>query len=192
MHITQLRSLALLVAASVAVSVSPALAHAQGSARDTLGSGRGSVPDTARRNLFLVNPFGIVFNVYSVEYERVIARSTSIGLAGTYYKPNDFTYFTSEVKLRYYPSERAPDGFSVALSGGVTHETADIFCFDTCDFRATDRPTLGFELDYNWLLGPSRRFAIGTGIGAKRFFGSHPYATLDGIPTARIVLGVAF
>ena len=162
----------------------------------TLGAqataGTDIAPDTARGNLAVINPFGVVFSFFSGEYEHALSRSASVGFAGTYYAPTDFKYVTGEVKLRYYPSEHAPDGFSVALSAGVTHVSGDILCFDVCNNSATDRPTAGFELDYNWLLGPSRRFVVGTGVGAKRLFGSKTSGSADGLPTARVVLGVAF
>jgi hypothetical protein len=155
-------------------------------------SGAAVATDTARRNLAVINPFGAVFSFFSGEYEHALSQSASVGLAGTYYAPSDFKYFTGEVKLRYYPSEHAPDGFSVALSAGMTHVSGDLLCFDVCDNSATNRPTAGFELDYNWLLGPSRRFVVGTGFGAKRLFGSKTSGSADGLPTARLVLGVAF
>ncbi|HEY7898490.1 MAG TPA: hypothetical protein VIC03_08745 [Gemmatimonadaceae bacterium] len=149
-------------------------------------------PDTARNNLAVINPFGVVFSFFSGEYEHALSPSASVGLAGTYYAPSDFKYVTSEVKLRYYPSEHAPEGFSVALSAGMTHVSGDLLCFDVCNTGTTNRPTAGFELDYNWLLGPSRRFVVGTGFGAKRLFGSKTSGSADGLPTVRLVLGVAF
>jgi hypothetical protein len=157
-----------------------------------------TAPDSARlagpirTDLVLINPFGAVFDVISGEYEHVLSRGATIGFAGTYYAPSDFKYFTTEIKLRYYPSERAPDGFSAGLSAGVTHVSGELLCFDVCDQTSVNRPTVGFDLDYNWLLGPSRRFTIGTGIGAKRFFGNKQDGSLDGVPTGRLALGIAF
>ncbi|HEY5085733.1 MAG TPA: hypothetical protein VII66_00105, partial [Gemmatimonadaceae bacterium] len=184
MHITPFKSLALIVALGAA---RPSGARAQAaSTADSSRAAAEAAADTARRNLVLANPLGVVFNLYNGEYEHVISKSASIGFAGTYYAPTDYTYFTSEIKMRYYPSERAPDGFSLALSAGLTHETGSLLCFDSCDSAPSNRPTLGSELDYNWLLGPTRRFAIGTGIGAKRFFGSKTYGSIDWLPTARL------
>jgi hypothetical protein len=181
---TTLRPLLALVITLLFVSSSTV--HAQAS------SGAAVAPDTARRNLVVINPFGVVFSFLSGEYEHALSRSATVGLAGTYNAPSDFTYVTSEVKMRYYPSEHAPDGFSVALSAGMTHVSGDILCFDVCDNSPTNRPTAGFELDYNWLLGPSRRFAVGAGLGAKRLFGSKTSGSDDALPTARVVLGMAF
>ena len=190
MRVAAFRSLAL----AIATAASPLGVHAQAApVGDSLQSTAGSSPDAVRRNLVLVNPFGVVFSVFNGEYEHVVSKSASIGLSGTYYAPRDFTYFTTEIKARYYPSEHAPDGFSVALSGGVTHVTSSgISCWDTCTDATNNRPTLGFELDYNWLLGPARHFTVGAGIGAKRFLGSKTYDSIDGLPTARLALGAAF
>jgi hypothetical protein len=182
------------LALAIATAAFPLGIHAQAApVRDADQAVTGSSADAVRRNLLLVNPFGVVFNVFNGEYERVTSKNTSIGLSGTYYAPRDYTYFTTEIKARYYPSEHAPDGFSVALSGGVTHVTSDgTMCWDVCTETTTNRPTLGFELDYNWVLGPARHFTVGAGIGAKRFLGSNTDNSIDGLPTARLALGVAF
>jgi hypothetical protein len=49
-------------------------------------------------------------------------------------------------------------------------------------------------VDYNWLLGRSNRFLVGTGIGAKRILGDRD--EFDNAPrvygTARFLIGVAF
>lgn len=140
----------------------------------------------------LVNPFGLLFNAVNGEYERVVSRSGSVGLGATYYSQDDFTYTTLEAKARYYPSEHAPDGFSVGIPCGVTRQSDKAYCFDVCVTNGLNRPTVGFELDYNWLLGPPRRFVMGAGIGAKRFFGGNDSGGVDGIPTARVAIGVAF
>jgi len=190
MRVVAFRSLAL----AIAIAAFPLGIHAQTApVRDSPQSVTGSSPDTLRPNLILLNPFGVVFSVFNGEYERVTSKSTSIGVAGTYYAPRDYTYLTTEIKARYYPSEHAPDGFSVALSGGLTHVTSSgISCWDTCADATNNRPTLGFELDYNWLLGPARHFTVGAGIGAKRFLGDKTYDSIDGLPTARLALGAAF
>ncbi len=195
LRVTVSRSLAL----AFALAAFPLGTRAQGtSTREPQQTAAESLATAPRLNLILVNPFGVVFNIFNGEYEHVMSRSASVGLAATYYSPQRYTYLTGEVKARYYPSEHAPDGFSVALSGGVTHETTPHFCYagndgsNGCPGASSDRPTLGFELDYNWLLGPARHFTIGAGIGAKRFFGTKTYDSIDGLPTARLALGVAF
>ncbi|HEV2641993.1 MAG TPA: hypothetical protein VGT98_04780, partial [Candidatus Elarobacter sp.] len=148
--------------------------------------------DTARTNLVLLNPIGVVFSIYNGEYEHVAMPAFSMGTAGTYYKDRYLNYATVEAKFRYYPQEHAPDGFAVAMSAGVTHVSGDITCWDVCSNTSKQYPTLGVELDYNWLLGPTRRFAIGAGGGAKRLFGSHNDGSSAVLPTIRLAIGAAF
>ncbi len=155
------------------------------------------IPDLLRRNMVLVNPLAAIFNVYSGEYERTINPSTTLGAAGTYYgfTSDDINYSTAEIKVRYYPQEHALSGFSLGASAGATRVSENLYCSgDICDTRASStHPTLGIELDYNWLLGPSRRFAVGTGIGAKRLFGiNDDYSGLVALPTGRLSVGLAF
>jgi hypothetical protein len=55
-------------------------------------------------------------------------------------------------------------------------------------------PSIGVYVDYNWLLGKSNRFFVGTGVGAKRILGERD--DFDDAPfvygTARFLIGVAF
>ena len=147
--------------------------------------------DSVRTSLFLVNPLFIVFGAFNGEIEQVVNRSASVGLGGTYVSSGEFHYTTIEAKARYYPSEAAPDGFSLAVSAGYTRVSGDFICFDICDSPTRNYPTAGFELDYNWLLGRARHFTVGTGIGAKRLFGSHDNGTSEALPTLRLVIGFA-
>jgi hypothetical protein len=60
--------------------------------------------------------------------------------------------------------------------------------------RRTTRPTIGTELSYQWIIGPSARFVAVTGLGLKRFLGeegSDPIS-VPILPTARINIGFAF
>ncbi|MGI9091295.1 MAG: DUF3575 domain-containing protein [Gemmatimonadaceae bacterium] len=153
-----------------------------------------------RRNMVLVNPLAAIFNVFSGEYERAVSPSTTLGAAGTYYGFTDdnYDYSTVEIKLRYYPQEQALSGFSIGASAGATRVSTDLLCSGSgsgysCKNDPGTQPTLGIELDYNWLLGPSRRFAVGTGIGAKRLLGtSADYSGLKALPTGRLSVGLAF
>ncbi len=188
MRVTSWMSVAIAIGSFAAIS-----AGAQSSAPTTPAK-QDSEFTPVRTDLILVNPFGLVFNALSGEYEHVTTRRSSVGVGGTYFSQDDFTYATLEVKARYYPSEHAPDGFSVGLTAGVTRQSDNntTYCFDVCLKTRSNRPTVGFELDYNWVLGPTRRFVVGTGIGAKRFFGDNNSGGIDGIPTARVAIGVAF
>lgn len=181
------------ISAAVAISSFGPIASSAQSSAPAAPTKSDSQFTPARDNLIIVNPFGVLFNALNGEYERVVSRSSSVGVGATYFSQDDFTYATLGVKARYYPSEHAPDGFSVGITGGVTRQTSDnAYCFDVCLTSRLNRPTAGFELDYNWVLGPSRRFVVGAGIGAKRFFGANDTGSIDGIPTGRIGIGIAF
>lgn len=165
-----------------------------GAQSSTPGMAAGMAQDSVRRDLILIDPILVPFNIYNGEYEHVLSRSATVGLSGTYYGDNGFGYYTAEVKGRYYAQEHAPDGFSLAGTVGVTRVSGGFFDFSSSGYRrsASTYPTIGVELDYNWLLGPTRRFAIGTGLGAKRLLGSHNNGSATGLPTARVAVGVAF
>lgn len=157
------------------------------------------VPDSLRQNLVLVNPLAVIFNVYSAEYERVLTRAVTAGVDGTYYGLSGGDYSTADVKLRYYPQEHALSGFSLAATAGFARVTGEVSCDSynpyngACIDTARNYPTIGIELDYNWLLGPSRRFGVGTGIGAKRLIGTRDeYSGLSALPTGRLSVGLAF
>jgi hypothetical protein len=57
------------------------------------------------------------------------------------------------------------------------------------------RPSIGSELRYQWILGPSARFVVLTGLGLKRCFGDDKNVdplSIPIVPTARINIGIAF
>jgi hypothetical protein len=59
-----------------------------------------------------------------------------------------------------------------------------------------DALSVGLDLGYSWLLGRTRQFFIGTGIGAKRLFRLGDENDDDdetyGYPTIRLSIGFAF
>lgn len=51
----------------------------------------------------------------------------------------------------------------------------------------------GFDLNRSWLLGPEKRFYVGTGFGLQRLVGTEDCGGLAVIPTFRIInIGRAF
>jgi hypothetical protein len=63
-------------------------------------------------------------------------------------------------------------------------------------FKNLNAGTLGVLIDYNWTQGPSQRFVIGTGIGAKRILASaekrEPLGLERAYVTGRFVIGLLF
>jgi hypothetical protein len=146
------------------------------------------------RNVFSVNPLGIPFEYFSAEYERALTGLTSIGLTGSYVGfIDEGSYSTIEGKLRFYPNEEGPKGFSIGMSAGITRVSVDRF--DEPD-DSESKPSLGVIIDYNWLLGKTKRVVVGTGLGAKRIFGVGSDFDDDDIPlaypTARFQVGLRF
>lgn len=146
----------------------------------------------ARRNVLSLNPLGIPFEYFSAEYERQLTSLASLGLTGSYLGWGDGDYSTAEVKLRFYPNEEWPGGFSLGLSAGTTRLTEERF--QEPDVRET-RPTVGVIVDYNWLLGRSKRLVVGLGVGAKRVLGARDDDFNDlsvAYPTARFQVGLRY
>lgn len=163
------------------------------------------VPDTARaqdaaparRTLVTINPLGIPFEYFAGEIERVVSGLVSVGATVSYWGVFDeASYSTAEWKVRFYPNEEAPKGFSVGMSAGLTRVTGEVFDGSGGVERESEiLPTLGVVVDYNWILGKTRRFVVGTGVGAKRIFGGADDFIDDvsfGYPTARFQIGFLF
>jgi hypothetical protein len=147
-----------------------------------------------------INPFGFLLEWYSVEYERVFSSTASwsvgvghIDLGDT----NDRAKHTSaDVRLRYYPSAEAPSKGSAGIAFGFSRVSDEDVATDGVVIKDEfDALSVGIDIGYSWLLGRTRQFFIGMGIGAKRLF---PLGQDDndnetfGYPTVRLSLGYAF
>jgi hypothetical protein len=145
------------------------------------------------RNVFSINPLGIPFEYIAIEYERMVSPMTSLGFTGSYFGAEwlDGSYATGEAKLRFYPNEEGPKGFSLGLAAGITRVSEDVF---DADDRVETRPTAAVLIDYNWILGKSKRIVVGTGLGAKRIFGvGDDFNDLAvAYPTARFLVGIRY
>jgi hypothetical protein len=158
---------------------------------------QGTAPAT-RANVLSINPLGIPFEVLSAEFERAATGNVSVGASVGYTSISDeVDYLSLDAKARYYPNGPAPRGFSVGISAGYTRITDEHVGFDGNE-ESYSAPSLGVLVDYNWLLGASKRFFVGAGLGAKRVFGSEDDDDLldDDVsfayPTARFQVGFTF
>jgi hypothetical protein len=154
-------------------------------------SARGRVPIPTQTYVGF-NPLGVPANVFTLELENAVTSGITVGAVGSYIDFDKSRYATGDFKVRYYPGEVVLRGFAVGVSAGATrysHMVSDVR-------QSLSAPTAGILLDYNWLLGRSERFLVGTGIGAKRILASESerqrahvdYATV----TTRLILGFAF
>jgi hypothetical protein len=145
------------------------------------------------------NPLGIPFDIVSVEVETAIAPAATVGAVGSYNDIDNTRYSTIDARFKYYPAEVAMRGFSVGASAGWTKfRTPDGNCTPVCSGTAQELSagTLGVLVDYNWTQGPSQRFVVGTGVGAKRILASADERDRLNLErayvTARFVIGLLF
>jgi hypothetical protein len=148
-------------------------------------------------NVIFTNPFGPIFEMFTAEYERRLNPSVSFGLSGTYWAgklDDDFRQNSLNARVRFYPYEMTPRGFSIGVALGVTRirDTPESCSSpDPCPPRKTTNPSFGVELAHNWYMGPSQRFVLGSGFGIKRLFGETAGDT-DILPMFRLNIGYAF
>ena len=140
-----------------------------------------------------INPLGIPFDIFSVEVESGIAQGMTLGASAAHTELDNQRYSSADFKFRYYPSEVVLKGFSIGASAGLLRYS-DIGINNTRE--SIDTPTLGLLLDYNWMLGATHRFIIGTGLAAKRILaGAADREKVDlsrAQLSARFTVGVAF
>jgi hypothetical protein len=154
-----------------------------------------------QNNVLSINPFGFLFQWYNIEYERAFSSTASWSLGagnisiGDEDDDEEVDYTSADVRLRYYPSAEAPTKFSAGISFGYSHVNEDDRRGETPIEREFDALSVGLDLGYSWLLGRTRQFFIGTGIGAKRLFpigGNDDEEETYGYPTFRLSIGYAF
>ena len=148
----------------------------------------------SRRNAFSINPLGIPFEIVSIEFESALHDAFTLAGNFSYFSPDDYTRSNFEVKGRLYPNENAPNGFSVGVGLGGVNTRENVFTDGATERHDHTSAAIGVYVDYNWLLGRSNRFLVGTGLGAKRILADRE--EFDDAPrvygTARFLIGVAF
>ena len=126
--------------------------------------------------LITVNPLGVLVDYYNVELERALSDVTSISLAAEHSATGDTDISAVDVRFRYYPQAQVFSGLSLGASLGYgSFDDAEEYYYDTPDGPGREvigedlaGPTLGLEVNYNWLVGRDRRLFVGLGIGARR------------------------
>ena len=156
------------------------------------GAALAQVADTARArtqrsHVVTIQPLGIPALWFSGEYEGAAHSNLSLGAGGSYFSIADITYTSFDAKVRFYPAQ-ALRGFAVGITGGYSRITHD----ETED--DVSAPTVGTQLDYQWLLGERRRFALALGLGLKRVIVKDEDLPDFSVvyPTARMSVGYAF
>jgi hypothetical protein len=157
------------------------------------------------RSFVGANPLGIPFDIVSVEAETSIGAGGTLGALLSYNDFDNTRYTTFDTRVKFYPGEIPMRGFAVGLSLGYTKFNGDsVYQYNpslpppsTAPGRGTlSAGTLGVLVDFNWAQGPSQRFVVGTGVGAKRILASRDKRDAIGLDrayvTARFVVGLLF
>lgn len=153
------------------------------------------------RSFLSANPLGIPFDIVSVEAETAVSGGGTVGVVGSYNDIDRTRYQTFDAHFKYYPGEIAMKGFAVGLSAGYTRFNTELV--NAAPDPSGNQPrgqlnagTLGVLVDYNWTQGPSQRFVVGTGVGAKRILASSERRDPLGLDraylTGRFVIGLLF
>src|SRR5688572_3458882 len=119
-------------------------------------------------NVLSIQPLNaMTLTMYSAEYERRTGSAVTLGVGGTHWSlgDDDLVYSSGDVKLRYYPQGTALQGFSLGGSVGFTSVSASSPFDDS--HQSTSGATFGVLLEHQWLMGVSRNFALGLGVGGK-------------------------
>lgn len=135
------------------------------------------------RQVISANPFGLVFEIFNAEYERVVGESSTAGLGGSFVNASDESYLNADVFWRFYPGAEPLEGWAFGAKLGITN--------------VPDQGTYagyGFDLNRSWVLGTRDNFYVGAGFGLKRLIGAGDEDFgLEIIPTIRIVnVGIVF
>ena len=163
------------------------------------GSAQTAAPP--KTNVISIQPLSAVFGVYAAEYEHAVSPTVTFGVGGSYWSNDDneskTKYASGDIKLRYYPEAQPFRGFSFGGQLGYTSisDQENVGLFGGSGSKSTaNGPTIGVALDYNWLLGASRSFYVGLGVGAKKIFANaHDLGSANlAYPTARISIGYAY
>ncbi|MGI8672991.1 MAG: hypothetical protein ACR2LU_10340 [Luteitalea sp.] len=140
-----------------------------------------SPPPVRPRQVVSANPFGLVFDLFNVEYERRVGQSLGAGVGGSFFSDGDADYLNADVFARYYPGARPLAGVAFGVKAGMTN-VADGSYFG-----------VGFDINWSWTLGKGDHFYMGTGFGLKRLFGTGDADLIEVLPTLRILnVGIAF
>jgi len=150
------------------------------------------------KTLLSINPLGLPFKYVSAEIEQKMSSIATIGGSFSYLDIDDGSYLSTEAKLRLYPNEEAFKGFSIGIAGGISRVQETVTDYtpggEIRSSKATTAPSIAVIADYNWLMGKTKRVLVGTGVGAKRIFGSDSdYSDINfAYPTIRFQIGVVF
>lgn len=175
------------------VSLAPGIAHAQ---LTTPGASPASRDEAAPSHgqVISISPLFAIFGFYTAEVERRIGTSATLGVGGSAFTLGPLGYRSLDAKVRFYPAERALEGFAVGLSAGKIWVSADeggLFAARSLESGIA----VGSEAMHTWLTGKRRNVALSIGGGLKRIvrYGGYDISAVQlTIPSVRANIGIAF
>lgn len=148
-------------------------------------------------NVLSIQPLAAMLTVYAAEYERKTGTAMTLGIGGTYWdagEGDDLVYTSGDLKLRYYPQGTALQGF--AFGGTVGYTSVSATSLIDGSNESANGPSFGVLLEYQWLMGASKNFALTLGAGAKAVMVDEDEFTSNDFiaryPIARVSVGWAF
>ena len=167
--------------------------------------------DFQPRNVISANPFGLLFELFNAEYERVISRTSTIGFGGSTIVNERDIYDdppiigTDQYGSPIYDWANEPEPrvethryvnfdvfwrFYPGSNRTRTYNAPVGWAFGAkMGITAVDGGTYfgyGFDLNRSFVLGPDDNFYVGLGFGLKRLIGAPQDELFEFIPTIRI------
>ncbi len=131
------------------------------------------------------SPLLLIAGSFNAEYERMLAESLTVGIAGGWLDLGEEENTSVTGFLRFYPQEAAFTGYYLGSRAGF--------------YRVDDGgdPSnafgIGVDIGYAWVLGPGRSFYVGLGMGATHLFSGNLGDASRTIPSLRVIdIGIAF
>lgn len=132
------------------------------------------------------NPLILLAGWFNAEYERKLMETLTVGIAGGWLDLDEDDYTSVNGFLRFYPQGAAFTGFYLGGRAGVHN-------VDSGENDSNTALGIGVDIGYSWLLGPSRAFYVGLGIGATRLFSGDLGDASATIPSIRLInVGISF
>ena len=155
-------------------------------------------PRDEPRNAIGVQPIGLLYNVFTLDYERLVGNGMSLGVGGSWYARGRVSPFWDEnfqtgaravgvdAKWRYYLADTAFSGVALVLQAGSYGRREYARDDDRLAWRHS--PTVGVGFEYTSRSRGQGATAVTFGLGAKR--------TLDGrdvwsLPTGALIVRLA-
>ena len=156
----------------------------------------------APKNVISIQPLSAMLTLLAAEYERAGGKSWTWGLGINAISFDDdngtgeASWTSGDVKFRYYPQGTALQGFSFGGSVGFTSVKGEDASVTPPVDEEVSGASGGVLLEYQWLLGARKKFAVALGVGAKVLAIDEDEISNDNVtlryPTARISIGWAF